>query len=131
MKMNGRYLLDTNIVIALFDDDARVIERINQSEEVYILVFVLGELFYGAYKSTKQIQNLKQIEDFQNKIDILDCDKWTAKQYGEIKNNLRKKGMPIPENDIWIAALAAQHQLTVISRDKHFDNIKKIKLEKW
>jgi len=131
MKMNGRYLLDTNIVIALFDGDARVIDRINQSEEVYIPVFVLGELFYGAYKSTKQIQNLKQIEDFQNKLDILECDKLTAKHYGEIKNDLRKKGKPIPENDIWISALAAQHQLTVISRDKHFENIKKIKLEKW
>lgn len=131
MKMNGRYLLDTNIVIALFDGDAHIIERINQSEEVYIPVFVLGEFFYGAYKSTKQNQNLKQIEDFQKKLDILECDKLTAKYYGEIKNNLRKKGNPIPENDIWISALAAQHQLTVISRDKHFENVEMIKLEKW
>lgn len=59
--MNGKYLLDTNIVIALFDGDSHIIKKINQSEEVYIPVFVLGELFYGAYKSTKQIQNLKQI----------------------------------------------------------------------
>lgn len=131
MKMNGRYLLDTNIVIALFDGDAHIIERINQSEEIYIPVFVLGELFYGAYKSTKQIQNLKQIEEFQNQLEILECDKLTAKYYGEIKNDLRKKGKPIPENDIWISALAAQHQLTVVTRDKHFENVKIIKSEKW
>ncbi len=131
MKMNGKFLLDTNVVIALFDGDAHIIERINQSEEVYIPVFVLGELFYGAYKSTKQVQNLKQIEDFQNKLDILECDKLTAKFYGEIKNDLRKKGKPIPENDIWISALAVQHHLTIISRDKHFENVKKITLEKW
>jgi tRNA(fMet)-specific endonuclease VapC len=129
--MNGRYLLDTNIVIALFDGDAHIIERINQSEEVYIPVFVLGELFYGAYKSTKQIQNLKQIEEFQNQLEILECDKLTAKYYGEIKNDLRKKGKPIPENDIWISALAAQHQLTVVTRDKHFENVDMIKTEKW
>ena len=131
MKMNGRYLLDTNIVIALFDGNAHIIERINQSEEVYIPVFVLGELFYGAYKSSKQIQNLKQIEDFQNQLEILECDKLTAKYYGEIKNDLRKKGKPIPENDIWISALAAQHQLIVITRDKHFENVEIIKTDKW
>ena len=62
--MNGRYLLDTNIVIALFDSDLLILEKINQSEAIYIPVYVLGELFYGAYKSTKQIQNLKQIEEF-------------------------------------------------------------------
>lgn len=131
MKMNGRYLLDTNIIIALFDDDANIVDRITQSGEIYIPVFVLGELFYGAYKSTKQIQNLRRVETFQDKLDILECDKLTARYYGEIKNDLRKKGKPIPENDIWISALAAQHQLTVVSRDKHFENIEMIRTEKW
>jgi len=90
--MNGRYLLDTNIVIALFDRDALIIERITQSEEVYIPVFVLGELFYGAYKSTKQIQNLKQVEDFQNKLAILDCDKITASGLSKLKIGVGKDG---------------------------------------
>jgi len=55
----------------------------------------------------------------------------TAAYYGKIKNNLRLKGKPIPENDIWIAAAALQNNLTVITRDKHFLEIDLIKSEIW
>ncbi len=51
--------------------------------------------------------------------------------YGEIKDRLRKKGRPIPENDIWIAAIAFQHDLILISRDEHFREVEDLKLEEW
>jgi tRNA(fMet)-specific endonuclease VapC len=52
--MNGRYLLDTNIVIALFDEDKKVINRVNQAREVYLPAIVIGELYYGAYYSKRE-----------------------------------------------------------------------------
>lgn len=55
----------------------------------------------------------------------------TARSYGKIKNQLKVKGSPIPENDIWIAALADQYQLLLITGDKHFNNIEAISIETW
>ena len=55
----------------------------------------------------------------------------SEQRYGKVKNGLRKKGRPIPENDIWIAAIAFQHDLTLVSRDEHFKEVENLKLEKW
>ncbi|NOY42526.1 MAG: type II toxin-antitoxin system VapC family toxin, partial [Planctomycetes bacterium] len=55
----------------------------------------------------------------------------TARVYGEIKTALRRKGRPIPDNDIWIAAVAIQHSLSLVSRDEHFANIERLSLVRW
>lgn len=62
---------------------------------------------------------------------MLDCDTSTASQYGRIKNQLREKGRPIPESDIWVSALAQQHGLILISRDGHFEEIEDLRVESW
>lgn len=59
------------------------------------------------------------------------CDEATARMYGEVKAALRKKGRPIPENDVWIAALARQYDLRLISRDKHFATVENLDVEAW
>jgi tRNA(fMet)-specific endonuclease VapC len=61
----------------------------------------------------------------------LGCDTETARYYAELKNALRLKGHPIPENDIWIAAVALQHGLALVTRDTHFDGIKNLKSVVW
>jgi tRNA(fMet)-specific endonuclease VapC len=129
--MNGNYLLDTNIVIALFDKDKNVIKHIQKAESIHIPAIVIGELHYGAYNSTKQKENIEKLNQFQQDASILDCDASTGNHYGQIKKELKDKGNPIPENDIWIAALAKQHDLELVSRDKHFEKIDNLKLTKW
>ena len=129
--MNGRYLLDTNIVIALFAEEKKVIERVNQASEVYLPSIVIGELYYGAYNSKRKEENINKIDNLRVEVSILNCDDFTAKFYGEVKTQLRRKGTPIPENDLWIAATALQYDLTLVARDSHFDNIDGLKLEKW
>jgi tRNA(fMet)-specific endonuclease VapC len=62
---------------------------------------------------------------------ILVSDATTARIYGSVKNALRIKGQPIPENDMWIAALAIQHDLTLLTRDAHFDRIENARIEQW
>lgn len=58
-------------------------------------------------------------------------DELVSIEYGKIKSSLRKKGSPIPENDIWIAAIALRHNLTLVTRDKHFNEITGLKLKNW
>ena len=129
--MSGRYLLDTNIIIAIFAEEPAVLQRVAAAEEVFVPVTVLGELYYGARKSARAAANIDRIDEFASAAATLGCDAATAQQYGRIKNDLRAKGRPIPENDIWIAAIAAQHSLTVVSRDDHFADVSGLPIEAW
>src|ERR687883_166901 len=124
--MNGKYLLDTNIVIAIFADEAVVRQKLAEAAEVFVPSIVLGELYYGAQKSTRSASNVTRVDEFAANNSVLVCDTETARQYGEIKSELRMKGRPIPENDIWIAAIAKQYQLTLVTRDGHFDNVDRL-----
>jgi tRNA(fMet)-specific endonuclease VapC len=129
--MSGRFLLDTNIVIAIFAKEAVLQARLASATEVFIPSIVLGELYYGAHKSVHTAENVTKIDEFAASNSILVCDTKTAQEYGQIKNRLRAKGRPIPENDIWIAAIGKQHSLTLITRDAHFGEVDDITIEAW
>lgn len=129
--MNGKFLLDTNIVIALFANEATIKSNLTQASEVFIPSIVIGELYYGARKSGRIEANLARIDDFVDGSTILACDTETARQYGEVKNNLRLKGRPLPENDIWIAALSLQHNLILVTRDAHFKEVENLRTIAW
>ncbi len=104
---------------------------IAQAVEIYIPVVVIGELYYGAFNAGQAAKNLKKIDEFAATINKIDTNVVTAKQYGIIKKQLKDKGKPIPENDIWIAAIALQYQLSLVSRDKHFSYIDELNLVVW
>ena len=131
--MSGKnYLLDTNIVIGLFANESSIIEKIKtQPSSIFIPSIVLGELFYGAEQSSRKEENLKRVDALAQVSLILECDLETARLYGKMKSQLKAKGTPIPENDIWIGALAQQHGLTLVTRDKHFNNIETLQIESW
>ncbi len=122
--MNGKYLLDTNILIKLFAGDENVIKWLKKAPEIFIPSIVLGELYYGAQKSSNKKNNLTKIDELSTSSNIIPCDSGTARHYGLIKNQLKEKGKPIPENDIWIGAIALQHRLTLVTKDVHFKEIK-------
>lgn len=128
--MNGKFLLDTSVVIGLFESDAEVLRMFDSTGEYFISATVLGELKYGAANSTRKIANLKRISDFCETVGCFSCDRTTSSAYGKIKASLRAKGKPIPENDIWISAVAKQHELTLLTRDTHFEFISDIELIK-
>ncbi|MDQ1352803.1 MAG: tRNA(fMet)-specific endonuclease VapC, partial [Acidobacteriota bacterium] len=106
-----------------------IVEKIETLEEVYIPVTVIGELYFGAFKSQKIEKNLESISNLLDTANVLDDNAETAKVYGEIKNNLKKKGKPIPENDIWIAAIARYNALTLLTNDEHFKEISDLTVE--
>ncbi len=103
--MNGSYLLDTNIVIALFADEIEVKKSLATANEVFISSITVGELCYSAKKSARSTENLERIKNFVASITVLGCELETAYCYGEVKNKLRFKGKPLPQNDVWIAAI--------------------------
>lgn len=121
--MSGRILLDTNIVILLFSEDETVKKLIAEADEVFISNIVIGELYFGAFNSSRKDDNIARIDDLVIKVTVLNSDTFTAKEFGYIKSELRKKGKPIPENDIWIAAIARQYDLRLMTKDEHFINI--------
>jgi tRNA(fMet)-specific endonuclease VapC len=125
----NRVLLDTNVVIAIFAGDPSVMQRLAKSSETFIPVPVLGELYHGALQSVRKTENLERLRQLGLKIPILPCVVDTAIQYGGIKTALARKGRPIPENDMWIAAIAFQHGLLVLTKDTHFTQVEGLDFE--
>ena len=128
---SGRVLLDTSIVIAIFDGESAALSHLRQASEVFLPSTVIGELFFGAAKSTRVEENRKKLEDFVSVNSILPCDFDIAREYGRVKFKLREKGRPIPENDIWIAATALHHGLVLVTRDAHFGEVDGLLIENW
>ncbi|HUI83659.1 MAG TPA: type II toxin-antitoxin system VapC family toxin, partial [Candidatus Binatia bacterium] len=104
-------------------------QRFESDDAVFLCVHVLGELRYGALASSCVAENLARLERFSTPIPVLPCDTETVTHYADIRFGLRKKGKPIPENDIWIAAIARQHGLRLLSRDSHFQQIENLDVE--
>jgi tRNA(fMet)-specific endonuclease VapC len=126
--VSGKYLLDTNIIIALFADEAVVKSNLARANEVFISSIAIGELYYGARRSSRPNENLARIDELVANATVLGCNTQTARYYGEVKNKLRLKGRPLPENDIGIAALALQHSLTLVTRDAHFQQVENLQI---
>jgi tRNA(fMet)-specific endonuclease VapC len=115
-------LLDTSIVIHAFKN-INLAEQLDSFSEVYIPAIAVGELYYGAYRSSNVKKHLDQVNQFLERCNILAVDVTTSNLYGSIKAALKDKGKPIPENDIWIAAVATQFELPLFTTDKHFKEI--------
>lgn len=131
LMTGNNILLDTNIVIEVFDGNKDIADKINKLPEFYITSIVLGELHIGVNRVTNKAKHLKKVNDFLKICTVLDVDSITAAYYGEIVAALYKKGKPLPINDVWIAATAIQHDLTLITRDKHFNEISNLKTKYW
>ena len=124
-------LLDSNVIIELFKGNPAVIVKFQSLSSVNVSFTVLGELYFGAYRSSNITKHLKQINNFQNLCTVFTGNDATANQYAQIKTMLLKKGKPIPENDIWIAAIASQYDFTLATRDNHFDEIASLSTVYW
>jgi tRNA(fMet)-specific endonuclease VapC len=98
---------------------------------VLLPVIVVGELLFGAEIGARRESSLQSVREMVSKVEVLGCTTETAFHYGRIKAALRRAGRPIPENDLWIAAIAMQHGITLVSRDVHFTEIDGLALECW
>jgi tRNA(fMet)-specific endonuclease VapC len=128
-----RYLLDTNAVIALLNDTtsnaARRVRR-EKPSDVAVPAIVAHELFYGAFKSTRAVQNLALIDALQ--FAVLEFDKEDARQAGAIRALLASKGMPIGPYDLLIAGQAVARNLILVTRNtQEFGRVPGLRFEDW
>lgn len=123
--------LDTNIVVDFLNGNENITKKIIEYQKIYIPITVLGELLYGVKNSSKKNENLNKLQSFISKCFILNSNSLVADEYSNIRKELKDKGKPIPENDIWIAAICKNYDISIASRDKHFENITNLKLEVW
>ena len=129
--IGNKFLLDTNIIAAWLKGETSVADKIDKAKEIHIPIIAVGELYYGALYSTQVAKNIKEIKSITANYGVLQIDEKTTIAYGNIKAALRKKGKPIPENVIWIAAIAKRFKLVVVTRDKHFKEIEGINIKSW
>lgn len=125
------YAIDTNIIIDLFKGNREIADKIDQSINIFLPVPVLGELYFGAENADRKHHHLQQINTLLQLVRILNVSEVTAQIYGTIKSHLKRQGKPIPENDIWIAAIAKEHKIPLVTRDNHFRYVPDIRIMEW
>lgn len=127
--MSGKIILDSNIIIDFFRGTEYAVKLITSLDRVKLPVIVVGELLYGANKSSQTQKRTEQVNKFVQQTQVFSITSTTAQVYGKLKNALKLRGTPIPENDIWIAAIAVENGLELITRDKHFNNVKELSIQ--
>src|ERR1700756_57383 len=120
-----RVALDTNRLTDLFQGDAELADRLGACDEVWIPLVVLGEIKAGFLGSSQQHRNEILLQKLLAKptAGVLLPDRESAEHYARLFVQLKRAGTPVPNNDLWIAALALQHDLVLITRDQHFERI--------
>ena len=131
MPATGNVLLDTSVVIPYLKGDAAIRQQIQAIPILYLPMIVVGELYCGAYTSKHQARVLQEIKNFLTGVVMLGQSETTAEYYGQIRAELAKAGTPIPENDIWIAALAREQGMPLVTRDAHFQRISGLNIVTW
>jgi predicted nucleic acid-binding protein len=124
-------ILDTNALSALLDKEAALLEAIRDSRELALPVIVLGEFRFGISVSRRRDEYLAWLRRDLPLFRVLPVVEETSVYYATIRSELKAGGSPIPANDAWIAALARQHRMPIVSRDTHFDKVKNIERLGW
>ena len=115
--------LDSNIAIAILNEDLEVVEQLRSISIFYLPITVCGELLFGAKNSSKSAENEQKCWALIDRCEIINTNLLVSEEYSNIRKELRLKGRPIPENDIWIAAACRSNKIPIATRDKHFQNI--------
>jgi len=129
-----KYMLDTNIVIYVIKrKPIEVLDTFNQhAEQLAISSITLAELLHGAEKSMYVERNLRKIEDFVSRLEVLDYTSNAAAHYGDIRADLERKGTPIGVNDLHIAGHARSEGLIVVTNNlREFERVEGLRTDNW
>jgi tRNA(fMet)-specific endonuclease VapC len=124
-------ILDTNAVSALFAGDPLISGVLEGEQQHHLPVVVIGEYWFGLMRSRHRGRLGRLLELLIHESIVLPVDVETAHCYANLREHLRGSGRPIPENDIWVAALSSQHGLPIVSRDVHFDDVAGVERLSW
>jgi len=129
-----RYMLDTNICIYVIKNRPEGLrERFNRlADQLCISAVTLAEIIYGAEKSARQIENIKVVEQFGARLDVLPFGERAATHYGQIRADLERAGHPIGLHDMMIGGHARSEGLTLVSNNvREFQHIEGLRIDNW
>ena len=117
--------IDTNIYSLFKKNDSFTVDMLENADEILVPAVVIGELLGGFYSGSRTEKNIKELKLFlkQPGISVVDIDMEIADRYGELFKILKKRGKPIPTNDLWIAATVLQTGAKLASLDSHFKEL--------
>lgn len=124
--MKEKIALDTNVVIDIFNNKHDVITLLNNYQTIYLPVTVCGELLFGAKNSARSQENEQKCHDFISNCNLLNINELVAEVYATTRKVLKRKGKPIPENDIWIAATCIVNNIPLATFDSDFSYINEL-----
>jgi tRNA(fMet)-specific endonuclease VapC len=124
-------LLDSSIVIPHLRGHLDIAAQVTPSEPLFLPLTALGELYKGVFKSSQPQKNRLLLETFLQTVAVLHPDTATALHYAQISADLERKGTLIPENDVWIAAMALECAMPLATRDAHFRHVTGLQLLHW
>jgi len=120
-----RVLIDTSAYSAFMSGHSDVKRAVQEADAIYLNPIILGELHAGFLKGRWRKKNEDELRAFLSspRVDVVDVTDVTAERYAAILDFLWKSGLPIPTNDIWIAASAMQHGFNLVTTDAHFGKV--------
>jgi tRNA(fMet)-specific endonuclease VapC len=124
-------ILDTNALSAFADAEPDAVAHISVAQVVAIPVVVLGEYRFGVSQSRRRSEYEAWLAESIRVCRVLEITSATASRYAELRLDLKRAGKPIPSNDLWIAALCREHNLPLLSKDRHFDYVRGIRRIGW
>lgn len=124
-------ILDTNAISALADADPDIARVLGDTTDAALPFIAYAEFRYGLHGSSRPEIGMQQLVQLAKNLPLLFPNFDTLEIYAQLKDQLKRKGRNIPENDLWIAALARQHDSPVLSQDRHFDYVPSIRRIGW
>ena len=129
--MPGETALDSTMAIRHLNGDSAVVTKVTALPTVVLPLVVVGELLFGAENSARPLENLPRYLEFMDACTVVPMGRETAGSYSRTRCALKRKGRPIPDNDIWIAAQCVEHGWTLATDDKHFAYVDGLAVEQW
>jgi tRNA(fMet)-specific endonuclease VapC len=123
--------LDSNILWAYLGGDATLRARVEGAGQIWLPLPVLAEARFAVLNSGRPIATQTRLDEFLQVCRVRPMGEETALRYAEQRPALRRKGRPIPINDLWIAAVCLEHGLPLVSRDAHFDAVDGLQRLVW
>jgi len=129
--MSGEIALDTSVAVRFLNGDTTVTEKVLALPEIFLPTIVVGELLFGAENSTRPLKNLPRYLEFITACIALPVERETAAVYARTRLALKRKGRPIPMNDVWISAQCLEHGWVLVTDNTDFDCVDGLILEHW
>ena len=129
--MSGDLVLDTSVVVAVLRGVPGVEARLDEAERLWLPLIALGELELGVELASNSRAQRAALAEFLSAVTVLPLTTATARHYAKLRGALTRAGTPIPENDLWIAALAVEHGWPLATRDSHFARVPGLTALDW